>query len=53
MIEDDNEDCEDYEDHEREDGPLDEAGTENTVDDSMDEHIDKVDDTVAAENNCK
>lgn len=47
-------DCADYEDRDHGDDPSDGASTASTVDDNMDERIaDKVDDTAAAESNCK
>lgn len=53
MIEDDNVDCADYEDHGHGDGPSDGANTASMVDDNMDERIaDKVDDMVVAGSSC-
>jgi len=40
-------------DRDREADPSDGASIASTVDDNTDEHIDKVDDTAVAENNCK
>lgn len=54
MIEDDNVDCADYEDHDHEDDPSGGASTASMVDDNMDERIaDKVDDMVVAGSSCK
>lgn len=54
MIADDNVDCAGYEDRDHVDVPSDGANTASTADDSTDAHIaDKVDDTVAAGNNCR